>query len=161
MQKEVYDIDIDTKSSKSMICGTEDVNVIFAPKGQKITTRGKNEIISHIVEPDGSIRVEMITSYNTEVVVCNNNSVEKLLAYVDSFDANSVTLIISYPDHDSKRIFKKQMCEKLKKMGLLSSGASFYIETKENEDGFNMKIKPISNSYDEVTNNLFNKLMKM
>lgn len=165
MSQQVYEININkenpTQTINQSICDNADLDFIFAQKGQRIKTIGPNKIKSHIVNENGDFVVEMETSYKTETIPIFNNNIEKFSACVDCFDDNSVTLIVSYEDHDSKRLFKKQIRNKLEKLGLLNIGTNFYIETKENEDGFNLKIIPISSSYDKVTNDLFDKFLNM
>lgn len=162
MTKQVYEININKENPIEIInkpiCDNLGLNSILAHKGQLIKTVGPNKIKSHRVNKNGDIVVEMETNYKTETIPRINNNVERLSACVECFDDNSVTLIINYKDHDSKRLFKRQMRNKLEKLGLLNIGTNFYIETKENEDGFNLKIIPISDSYDKDTNDLFDRL---
>ena len=163
MQKSVYEVKIDNDNSTQVItdsiCDDFELGFIFIPEGQRVKTKSLNTIKSYIVR-NGDFVVEMESRYKTETVPISAKNVEILSACIDSFDDNSVTLVISYPDHETKRLFRKKMRDKLYTMGLLKIGTNFYLDTKENQNGFNIKIVPMSSNYDKVTNDLFDEYIK-
>ena len=84
---------------------------------------------------------------------------ERLYAEIQDYNEETATALLYYPDHESKRLFCGKIYKKIKEMGLLEKGKTFFINTPETENGFKFEIIPTTEEMSYETEKMLDKLI--
>lgn len=132
----------------------------YMPPGKKFYSYGQQNSCMNFynMSETGEPVAEYKFSYqaiNYSVSVATD---EKVYSKVVDFDDKTVTAILYFSDHESKRVFKERVHNCLLKKNLLEIGQCFYIITKDIDNGFQIEIEAAPNTYDVEVADFYNAL---
>lgn len=130
----------DTKNSES-ICRLDESKVGNAPQFSVNLTYPKN------------LELPQFKTYTKDITT----------AKILSFDENSVSVMIYYDDHETKRIFDNIFKESLEENGLLIENGLFNITTQKHKGGFSIDVEPYNDftEFDELIIEELKKVSKL